>query len=1131
MKRRMIGLLFLMTCGGIDTWAQAIKYPYVWNYEPREFQASSTNYATVQDGRGLMYFGNYRGLLEYDGAHWRLIPVDNRSMVRTLAVDSAGQVYLGASGEFGRLVINAQGQTEYQALSTTLPAEERFSGLVRVIGTEQGAWFQVFETQKLYRLQGDSLARYDLSEMGRNVLIHYLEEELYLSPQKQGLLRWDGQAFEPVPGGESLRGMMPVATARRATERYLLRAYGNGFYQLDLRSDSVKLSPWQTEIDKQLRQGIFSDMLRLFDGNLLITTFKQGVYLLDQQGALIQHYDQSSGLQDDIVLGAFQDREHSLWLALSRGISRVEITSPLSHYGRAAGLNGIVYAVDRYQGEMYAATPLGGFVLREGHFRLLPGLAEEVFQFFQIPDPAGGAPHLLAATVRGLFKLTDDRPLPLLKDDIFDAVVSVPGHPELVYTLSGTLGLRLFRVEGNHWTPVSLPAGLIGSYKHIVALANGEIWLYADQGDRKGLWRILPSETGAPGEEDWHAVDLDARMHPVEGIYDIHGRVSVQTSQDFWRYDHQVGLLAYDSALSEAMTPQAGGVAYLVGGQDGEIWAKRFRGGQQWLELLRPQGKGYERDSLIFNALSGLEIWGKVYPEANGRAWVGTPEGLYAYDLTFQRPGIDLPTPLIRQVKVVGGETIYAQSGAEPILLSYQQNSLIFQYVVPFFDKEYGTRYRYRLQGQADEWSPWTKDLKKEYTLLPPGEYVFEVQAHNAFHEQSSSTQFAFVITPPWYRTYWAFIGYGILAIFLIYLTVKLNTHRLRLKNEQLERMVFERTNEIWEQHKEIVKKTVALKQQKEEVAHQRNLLEEKNTELARAIERLKATQSQLVESEKMASLGQLTAGIAHEINNPINYVKNNVAPLKRDFEEIRSLFLRIKALEEQKADLPEVVAQIQQYAAEIEADYLFEEMEQLLHGIEEGAVRTKEIVDGLKTFSRSDRDAFKLVDIHAGIESTLTLLNNRLKDRIEVQRDFAEIPVVECLPGKLNQVFMNVFSNAIQAIESKARHHTHADGWQGRIALQTQMRQGCLPGHRDCIQIIVQDNGCGIEPGVKPHIFEPFFTTKDVGEGTGLGLAISFGIVEQHQGRIEVASQPGQGATFTITLPFRQQEQEAMGG
>lgn len=280
--------------------------------------------------------------------------------------------------------------------------------------------------------------------------------------------------------------------------------------------------------------------------------------------------------------------------------------------------------------------------------------------------------------------------------------------------------------------------------------------------------------------------------------------------------------------------------------------------------------------------------------------------------------------------------------------------------------------------------------------------------------------------------------------------------------------------------------------------------LHQNNQRLAKTLEELKSAQIQLVQSEKMASLGQLTAGIAHEINNPVNFISGNIGPLSRDMEDVKQLLLKIKVIEtapDREAALAEALA----FRNEIDTDFLLGEIDDLLDGIKEGAQRTKEIVLGLRNFSRMDEEVFKIADIHEGLDSTLTLLSNRYKKRIVIHKDYGNLPRVECLPGKLNQVFMNILTNAIQAIEG-----------EGDVFLRTW-------SEADRVFISIRDSGAGMSPDVQARIFEPFYTTKEVGEGTGLGLSISYGIIEQHHGKISVESAPGQGSTFTICLPVGQ--------
>ncbi|HET7819478.1 MAG TPA: ATP-binding protein, partial [Bacteroidia bacterium] len=303
-----------------------------------------------------------------------------------------------------------------------------------------------------------------------------------------------------------------------------------------------------------------------------------------------------------------------------------------------------------------------------------------------------------------------------------------------------------------------------------------------------------------------------------------------------------------------------------------------------------------------------------------------------------------------------------------------------------------------------------------------------------------------------------------------------------------------------------------ALKENEKIVREQNIVLEtkvkERTVELETSNKNLKDAQSQLVNAEKMASLGQLTAGIAHEINNPINFVVSNVKPLKRDVEDILLLLTKYGEIQDDK-NLSEKLKNIKELKEQLDADYLIEEINQLLKGIDEGASRTSEIVRGLKNFSRLDEDDLKLADIHEGIDSTLAVLNNNIvKAGVTIVKEYNKFPPIECYPGKLNQVFMNILNNAIQVLVSSKADH-------GEIRIKTALIE-------KTVRISIKDNGPGMTEEVKHKIFEPFFTTKNVGEGTGLGLSIAYGIIEKHKGEIHVESAPGNGAEFIITLPVQ---------
>jgi signal transduction histidine kinase len=297
------------------------------------------------------------------------------------------------------------------------------------------------------------------------------------------------------------------------------------------------------------------------------------------------------------------------------------------------------------------------------------------------------------------------------------------------------------------------------------------------------------------------------------------------------------------------------------------------------------------------------------------------------------------------------------------------------------------------------------------------------------------------------------------------------------------------------------VKKNKILTEQKEQIEKINNKLEITNKSLYGTITRLNETQSQLVASEKMASLGVLTAGIAHEINNPVNFIYTGINSLSKDINELTLIFNEILQKVNASGD-EKIIASINEIDNYEELNEILEIIPQTIDDIKVGAERASDIIKGLRNFSRIDKDSMQFVDIHEGIDSSLLLLRNKFKNHISVVKEYSQLPTIECYPGKLNQAFMNIISNAIDAIEV-----------EGKITIRTSVED-------DYVNIQIEDSGKGIAPEVIDKIFDPFFTTKSVGQGVGLGLSITFGIIKEHNGKIDVKSEINRGTIFTISLP-----------
>lgn len=345
-------------------------------------------------------------------------------------------------------------------------------------------------------------------------------------------------------------------------------------------------------------------------------------------------------------------------------------------------------------------------------------------------------------------------------------------------------------------------------------------------------------------------------------------------------------------------------------------------------------------------------------------------------------------------------------------------------------------------------------------------------------------------------------IGSGVEVVMLSFvLADKINTYKKEKEESQALALKVSQENEQLVREQNVILET--------KVDERTKALQMANEELNIAMKSLKEAQTKLVEKEKMASLGQLTAGIAHEINNPINFVTSNIKPLKLDILDIKTLLEKYGQLDH-RPDLQQGLQEIDIYKKEIDIDFIHEEISSLIKGIEDGAARTAEIVKGLRTFSRLDESEVKSIDIHEGLDSTLVLLHSSIPPNVRVVRNYAYLPKIECYAGKVNQVFMNILTNAFNAVKNKQSAE------EERVVITTGME------NEDEVRISIIDTGIGMNAAIREKIFDPFFTTKDVGEGTGLGLSIVFSIIEKHNGRIVVNSAPGKGAEFIIYLPLK---------
>ncbi|MDW7694175.1 two-component regulator propeller domain-containing protein [Flammeovirgaceae bacterium SG7u.111] len=537
--------------------------------------------------------------------------------------------------------------------------------------------------------------------------------------------------------------------------------------------------------------------------------------------------------------------------------------------------------------------------------------------------------------------------------------------------------------------------------------------------------------------------------------------------------------------------------------QDGSIWLTTSKGISRFFPLSETFVNYGESNGLQENGF----MVGSYFQDKEGKIYAGGNAGFNVFDPSAVQVS-DFSPPIVFTDFLIYNKPVEIGDQCSPlekhisitdsITLTHLQTVFSLSFAALDYGNPKQIQYAYMLEGFDDEWNYVENRNFAIYTNLDPGEYTFKVKATNSEGVWNKNVaSLTVTIAPPWWRTWWARVGAVVLVIGSI---VSFYMFRIRVLKGQktiLEQKVQERTYEIFEKNKEISAQYKELQSSEEELSVQ-------NEELVSMLDQLKKAQSQLVQSEKMASLGLLTAGIAHEINNPVNFIKSGITGLKMVINQVLELTKLFEGID--KDNVQEKYKEIERAKKSMKFDAMMKNAGKITHHIETGANRTAEIVKGLRSFSRSDNAKIAPYNISEGIDNNLLLLNHLLKGKVEVFKNIDEVPNIECSPSQVNQVLMNLLVNAAQAIEEK-----------GSIDISVKMYE------EEHVAITVEDTGPGICDQDLKRIFDPFFTTKEVGKGTGMGLSIVMGIIEDHHGWVDVKSELGKGTTFTVVLPIHQ--------
>lgn len=794
-------------------------YPPFQNYTPDDYgrNVQSQNWSVTQDDQGLIYVANPNGVLVYDGVEWRQVSTERETFVRTVVTDTSGTVYVGAYGEIGMLQPDSTGELQYVSLLDEIdPQLHDFGHTWTGAAVSNGVFFQ---TQRLiFHWDGQSMRHWRSSDSTGFSRVFSVRDSIYIHERGVGLKKYVSGGFQQIPGSDQfandlVRSVLPLSGG------LLVGTEGGALYQYQ----DGAFAPFEAESEPYLAEHELYDGVQLRNGAYAFATLRGGVLMMDRTGQTLQVLDKRTGLVDNDVKSLFVDRQGGLWLASGGGLSRVDVLSPLSFYDERIGLEGDAYAIERYDGDVYAGTSAGVYRLRsangpgqttEPRFQLLPGLRAQVF------DLQATSSGLLVASDKGVYAIESERMRRVgsgrtafgLHVSRYDSTVTYVGYID---------GIGTLRRTDNAWTEGASLSRFSKEVHYLNEDESGALWVASAFG---GLWRVDVASglQGGPLIQD--VVEEDNTPQHTFRMAFVDDGLRVLTRSGVARpivnEEGRVSLQA-DSTFHRLLPADHGPIQAIEVGPDGDAWILTTDA-IYWMR--REGGDGYDVSTPI-RQISDFESL-DAFSESAGVFWLAGERGVVRHiPRRIRRPTPSIRT-LIRRVATVETDSlIYGGSARRDIMaadrsgraiLTYDHNALRFEFAAPAFGSNDRIEYQHRLIGFTDEWSLWTDETRKDYTNLAPGNYEFHVQARNPHTWQASTATFHFEILSPWYRTTWAYALFGVLGVAFIAGAVWWRSAHLEARASKLEHMVAQRTEEVQDQAKQLASYNRELRQTNE---------------------------------------------------------------------------------------------------------------------------------------------------------------------------------------------------------------------------------------------------------------------------------------------------------------------------
>jgi signal transduction histidine kinase/DNA-binding response OmpR family regulator len=1046
-----------------DDYFQNTGFKFLENYNPKIKCLSPQNWCVVQNERGVIYVGNNNTLLEFEGVDWRAITVPNLS-VRSMAFDEKGTLYIGGNNEIGFFTSDSNGVLTYTSLKDRLKDnQKKFSWVWKTHSTKGGVYFHTYK----YLLRwSPGQKKIKVWKPDTRLLGSYVcGEKLFVRQEKIGLMQMVNDSLRLLPGGEAFafKGIYMMAQYDTGAKKLLIGTRSNGFYIYNGKTfESFPTMGDDYLKEKELSYGI---NLKCSPGEFALATKRGGLVIIDSNGNLKRIFDKTSGLQDDNVWYVFEDSQGNLWLALEKGISKIEYASPFSFYDDRSNLPGLVLSVVKHNNLLYVGTSRGLYFLTSANkFSPVPGIASYCLSLLSIGN------SLLAAASNGVFLVENKNNAPRQILNTYSYVLHWSQKDTNRVWVGTNQGLFSLYIKANQWAKEHQFKNITQEIKTIVEDKKGNLWLGTTAAgvlkvDFPGDGKItnplvtpyLSLVNRSPVQEELTGGEINVFMAAEHVIF--------STAKGIYRFSEKDKVFIPDFTLGDRFAGGSRSVFRISQGQDNHIW---FHSDNVNFQAV-PGDKGF--NVLENSPLLRLPIdqTNAIYPDPGGdMVWFACNKGLTCYDIRIKKDTRQDFSTLIQEVEVNGTPLFYdaensqykpRKDGQNSIpVIAFKDRNLSFRFAAPFFEDESRTRYHCFLEGYDKNWSDWILETRKDYFKIDPGLKTFRVQAINVYGNLSRESVFKFMLLTPWYRTWWAFLSYVFVFLVLTYLIVKWRRSvKLEQEKQKLEKIVKERTKEINEKNTQLETQTLQLKEQAEKL------------------------------KEMAAVKSRFFANISHEFRTPLTLIMGPLEQILSDYRDKDSqLEKKVKLMLRNSQRLFTLINRLLD-----------------LSKLDSGKMQ-------LKT-SRQN-----MIPFLKGIAASFDLLANQYDLDLSFEAEEEEITLYFD-PEKMEDVLCNLLINAVK--------FTPGGGKITVTAKRIPKEEEHFPA--GYLEISVNDTGPGIPPGQLAHIFDRFYQSDSTYEhhqkGTGIGLALTRELILLHHGKIDVHSREGEnsGTEFIIRLPL----------